>query len=123
MVDVRYSVATEGQVTNLNFCHDEAPSTLDASYSSCGIARRAAIRIIVQNGKLFHTCTVIAIDNASQRTLSQLGPSSAVSTKISTYGASISAPHVRHGDRRLRDGATDSGPLGGSASVDISVCP
>src|SRR6188472_4012565 len=68
---------------NLNCCRTDAPSTLAASYSSLPIASLPAIMIIVQNGRLFQTWTSIAIDSASHRSLSQLGPSSAVSLKIS----------------------------------------
>ena len=38
--------------------------------------------IMVQNGRLFHTCTVIAIESASQRSFNQLGPSSPVNLKM-----------------------------------------
>src|SRR6188474_645395 len=82
IAEVRYSPLRDGQVTNWNFCQRDAPSTLDASYSSAGIARRPASMISVQNGRLFQTCTSIAIDSASQRSLSQFGPSSAVRRKM-----------------------------------------
>src|SRR5256885_2901118 len=79
MVDVRYSVRIEGQVTYLNFCQRVAPSTLAASYCSRGMARRPAIRISVQKGSAFQICTTIAMVKPSVGSLSQLGPSSAVS--------------------------------------------
>src|SRR5262249_35208186 len=68
----------DGQVTYLNFCQAVAPSPLDASYRSGGIASRPAIRISVQNGSAFQMCTTIAIDRPSAGSLSQFGPSSAV---------------------------------------------
>src|SRR5687768_7892753 len=82
IADVRYSPLIDGQVTKRNFCHLVAPSTLAASYSSPGIASRPASMISVQNGRLFQMCTSIAIERPSQRSLSQFGPSSAVSRKI-----------------------------------------
>src|SRR3954467_5218340 len=78
MVELGYSVRIEGQVTYLNFCHEVAPSTLDASYSSRGIASRPAMRISVQKGSAFQMCTTIAIVRPSVGSLSQFGPSRAV---------------------------------------------
>src|SRR6185295_1684008 len=78
MVEVRYSVRIDGQVTYLNFCQAVAPSTLAASYCSRGIASRPAIRISVQKGSAFQMCTTIAIVRPSVGSLSQFGPSSAV---------------------------------------------
>ena len=82
---------------NLNCCSPVAPSTLAASYSSFGIDSRPAIMIIVQNGRLFHTCTSIAIDSASQRSLSQFGPSSPVSLKITW----LMTPHSGFSMKRI----------------------
>src|SRR5271168_1237178 len=82
-VQVRYSVRIDGQVMKRNFCHQLAPSTSAASNRSCAIANRPVIRIRVQNGSDFQICTRIAIDSASQGSLSQFGPSSPVSLKIS----------------------------------------
>src|SRR5207237_10512378 len=72
----------DGQVTDLNFCHAEAPPTLAASYCSRGIARRPAIRISVQNGSDFQMCVSIARPRPMRGSLSQFGPSAAVSLKI-----------------------------------------
>ena len=47
------------------------------------MASRAAIRISVQNGSDFQIWTRIAIDSASAGSLSQFGPSSKVSRKMS----------------------------------------
>src|ERR1043165_3660433 len=66
----------------LNFYQLEAPSTDAASYCSCGIARRPAMRISVQNGSDFHTCMTIENDSASVGSFSQFGPSSPVKRKI-----------------------------------------
>src|SRR4051812_50108312 len=74
-VEVRYSVRMEGQVTNLNFCHAVAPSTLAASYCSFGIARRPATRISVQKGSAFQMCTTIAMIIASGGVGGQVRPS------------------------------------------------
>src|SRR5260221_596190 len=82
MVEERYSVRSDGQVTNLNFCQAEAPSTLAASYCSRGIASRPAIRISVQNGSDFQMCVSIARPRPMCGSLSQFGPSSAVSLKM-----------------------------------------
>src|SRR5437763_15011321 len=82
MVELKYSVRIDGQVTYLNFCHAEAPSTLAASYCSRGIARRPAIRISVQNGSDFQMCVSIASPSPMRGSLSQSGPCAAVSLKI-----------------------------------------
>src|SRR5258706_9889377 len=82
IVEVRYSVRIEGQVTYLNFCHTVAPSTLAASYCSFGIARRPEIRISVQKGSDFQMCVTIASARPMCGSFSQLGPSSPVSRKI-----------------------------------------
>src|SRR5882672_6511205 len=82
MVDVRYSVRIDGHVTYLNFCHAVAPSTLAASYCSRGMARRPAIRISVQNGSDFQMCVSIASPRPMCGSLSQFGPSAAVSLKM-----------------------------------------
>src|SRR3954454_5750623 len=82
MVDVRYTVCSDGQVTKRNFCHPVAPSTEAASYRSAGIDKRAATRIRVQNGSDFQMCIRIAKASASCGSFSQFGPSSAVSLKM-----------------------------------------
>src|SRR5256885_17090984 len=81
-VDVRYSVRIEGHVTYLNFCQPVAPSTLAASYCSRGMASRPAIRISVQNGSDFQMWVSIASPRPMRGSLSQFGPSCAVSLKI-----------------------------------------
>src|SRR6476659_10495357 len=53
--------------------------------------------IIVQNGRLFQTWTSIAIERASQRSLSQFGPSSAVSRKMSW----LTTPHSGFSMKRI----------------------
>lgn len=79
MVDVKYKVRMEGQVMNLNFCHELAPSTEAASYCSAGMAMRPANKIKVQKGRDFQTCMTMEKDNAKVGSLSQLGPSIPVS--------------------------------------------
>src|SRR5262245_1971021 len=82
MVEERYSVRSDGQVTYLNFCHALAPSTEAASYCSRGIARRPAIRISVQNGSDFQMCVSIARPRPIIGSFSQFGPSFSVSLKM-----------------------------------------
>src|SRR5712691_7425915 len=82
MVEVRYRVRRDGQVTYLNLCQAVAPSTPAASYCSRGMARRPAIRISVQNGSDFQMCVSIARPRPMRGSFSQLGPSAAVSLKI-----------------------------------------
>src|SRR5688572_16993804 len=85
IVEVRYSVRRLGQVTNLNFCQADAPSTDAASYSSLGIDMRPAIRISVQNGSDFQMCVSIASPRPIVGSLSQFGPSPAVRRKITEF--------------------------------------
>src|SRR5688500_17131767 len=85
MVELRYSVRSDGQVTYLNFCHALAPSTAAASYCSRGIASRPAIRIRVQNGSDFQMCVSIARLRPICGSFSQFGPSCAVSLKITEF--------------------------------------
>src|SRR5258708_2675531 len=66
-----------------------APSTLAASQMSCGIDIRPASRITVQNGNHFQICEQMAVPSASQRSLSQDGPS----TPNRLYSALLSRPH------------------------------
>src|SRR5258706_10095291 len=82
MVEERYSVRSDGQVTKRKRCQAEAPSTAAASYCSRGMARRPAIRISVQNGSDFQMCVSMARLRPMTGSLSQLGPSCAVSRKI-----------------------------------------
>src|ERR1700757_1565684 len=72
-VQVRYSACIDGQVMNRNFCHQLAPSTSAASNRSCEMAKRPVIRISVQNGSDFQTCTPIAIASATVGSFSQFG--------------------------------------------------
>src|SRR5688572_7680596 len=85
IVELKYSVRSDGQVTYLNFCHTEAPSTDAASYCSRGMARRPAIRIRVQNGSDFQMCVSMARPRPMRGSLSQFGPSAAVSLKITVF--------------------------------------
>src|SRR6476469_2604782 len=96
-VEVRYSVRIDGQVTNLNFCHAVAPSTLAASYCSFGMARRPATRINVQKGSAFQMCTSIAIAMASGGLVSQFGPSTWNQRKMSEF----TTPHSGFSMKRI----------------------
>src|SRR5258706_12102632 len=82
MVEERYSVRSDGQVTKRKRCQAEAPSTAAASYCSRGMDRRPAIRISVQNGSDFQMCVSMARLRPMAGSLSQFGPSCAVSRKI-----------------------------------------
>src|SRR5688572_14008792 len=82
MVELKYSVRSDGQVTYLNFCHALAPSTDAASYCSRGIASRPAIRIRVQNGSDFQMWVSIASPSPMYGSFSQFGPSFSVSLKM-----------------------------------------
>src|SRR5262245_1699204 len=85
MVELRYSVRSDGHVTYLNFCQPEAPSTDAASYCSRGMASRPAIRISVQNGSDFQMCVSMARPRPMRGSFSQFGPSAAVSLKITEF--------------------------------------
>src|SRR5260370_12684956 len=61
------------------------------------MASRPEIRIRVQNGSDFQICTRIASDSASVGSLSQLGPSSPVTRKISE----LTMPHSGFSMKRI----------------------
>ena len=82
IVEVKYKVCIDGQVMNLNFCQELAPSTEAASYCSAGMDMRPASKIKVQKGKDFQMCMSMAKVIANVVSLSQLGPSKPVSWKI-----------------------------------------
>src|SRR4030081_1897129 len=115
-VQVRYSVRTEGQVMKRNFCHQLAPSTSAASNRSCGIASRPVIRIRVQNGSDFQMCTRIAIDSASEGSLSQFGPSSPVNLKISWLTTPHSGLSMKRTDRMVGIEGTAQGRMNSTDS-------
>src|SRR5919106_1283964 len=85
IVEERYSVRSDGQVTKRKLCQAEAPSTLAASYCSRGMARRPAMRISVQNGSDFQMCVSIDRPRPMRGSLSQFGPSTAVIRKITEF--------------------------------------
>src|SRR5262245_23792609 len=115
MVEERYSVRSEGQVTYLNFCQAEAPSTAAASYCSRGMARRPAIRIRVQNGSDFQMWVSIARPRPMCGSFSQFGPSIAVRRKITEFTTPHSGLNMKriekmvgidgtaHGSRKITD--------------------
>src|ERR1700693_1057244 len=115
-VQVRYSVRTEGQVMKRNFCHQLAPSTSAASNRSPDIASRPVIRIRVQNGSDFQICTRIAIVSASQGSLSQFGPSSPVSLKISALTTPHSGLSMKRTDRMVGIEGTAQGRMNNTES-------
>ena len=79
IVEVKYKVCIDGQVMNLNFCQELAPSTEAASYCSAGMDMRPASKIKVQKGKDFQMCMTMEKDKAKVVSLSQFGPSRPVS--------------------------------------------
>src|SRR5271169_2854995 len=94
-----------------NFCHQLAPSTSAASNKSCEIASRPLIRIRVQNGSDFQICTPIAIDSAMAGSLSQFGPSSPVSLKISWLTMPHSGLSMKRTDRMVGIEGTAQGRM------------
>src|SRR4030081_1030182 len=115
-VQVRYSVRTEGQVMKRNFCHQLAPSTSAASNRSPGIASRPVIRISLQNGSDFQMCTAIAMDSASEGSLSQFGPSSPVNLKISWLTTPHSGLSMKRTDRMVGIEGTAQGRMNSTDS-------
>src|ERR1700733_9463618 len=115
-VQVRYSACIDGQVMKRNFCHQLAPSTSAASNRSCEIASRPVIRISVQNGSDFQMCTRIAIDSASDGSLSQLGPSSPVNLKISWLTTPHSGLSMKRTDRMVGIDGTAHGRMNSTDS-------
>src|SRR5689334_25399637 len=77
--------------------------------------------IIVQNGRLFHTCTIIAIESASQRSLSQFGPSAAVSLKMSWLMTPHSGFSMKRIDRIVGIDGTAHGRMNSTDSHLIHV--
>src|SRR5450759_6000662 len=110
-VQVRYSVRTDGQVMKRNFCHQVAPSTAAASNRSPGIASRPVIRIRVQTGSDFQICTAIAMVSATVGSLSQFGPSSPVSLKISWLITPHSGLSMKRTDRMVGIDGTAHGRM------------
>src|SRR6185436_7375826 len=113
IVEVRYSVRIDGQVTYLNFCQAVAPSTLAASYCSRGMARRPAIRISVQNGSDFQMCVSMARPRPMLGSFSQLGPSAAVSLKITV----LITPHSGLNMKRIEKMVGIDGTAQGSRKI------
>src|ERR1700716_518965 len=115
-VQVRYSVCIEGQVTKRNFCHQLAPSTSAASNRSCEIASRPVIRIRVQNGSDFQMCIRIAMVSATTGSLSQFGPSSPVSLKMSWLITPHSGLNMKRTDRMVGIEGTAHGRINSTDS-------
>src|SRR3977135_3750449 len=115
-VQVRYSVCIAGQGMSRNFCHQLAPSTSAASNRSCEIANRPVIRISVQNGSDFQMCTRIAIDSASEGSLSQFGPSSPGNLKISWLDTPHSGLSMKRTDRMVGIDGTAQGRMNSTDS-------
>src|SRR5687768_1001192 len=116
IVELKYSVRSEGQVTYLNFCQVEAPSTAAASYCSRGMASRPAIRISVQNGSDFQMCVSIARPRPICGSFSQFGPSIKVSLKM----VELITPHSGLNMKRIEKMVGIDGTAHGSRnSTDI----
>src|SRR4030088_2578109 len=115
-VQVRYSVRTDGQVMKRNFCHQVAPPRAPASNRSPGIASRPVIRISVQNGSDFQMCIIIAIVSATVGSLSQFGPSSPVSLKISWLTMPHSGLNMNRTDRMVGIEGTAHGRMNSTDS-------
>src|SRR3984957_251429 len=115
-VQVRYSACIDGQVMKRNFCHQLAPSTSAASNRSCEIASRPVIRISVQNGSDFQICTRIAIDSASEGSLSQFGPSSPDNLKMSWLITPHSGLSMKRTDRMVGIEGTAHGRMNSTDS-------
>src|SRR5258708_11640941 len=80
------------------------------------MARRPEIRINVQNGSDFQMCVSIAIDSASQRSFSQLGPSSPVNAKIVWLTTPHSGFNMKRIDRIVGIDGTAHGRMNSSDS-------
>src|SRR5258707_3426973 len=111
-----YSICIEGQVMKRNFGHQLEPSTSAASNRSCEIASRPVIRISVQNGSDFQMCTKIAIDSANFGSLSQFGPSSPVSLKITWLITPHSGLSMKRTDRMVGIDGTAQGRMNSTDS-------
>src|SRR4030081_2914827 len=120
-VQVTYSVRTDGQVMKRNFCHQVAPSTAAASNRSPGIASRPVIRIRVQNGSDFQICIPIAIESATVGSLSQFGPSSPVSLKMTWLTMPHSGLNMNRTDRMVGIEGTAHGRMNSTDSHLIHV--
>src|SRR5690349_419079 len=104
-----------------NFCHVVAPSTDAASYMSAGIARRPAIRISVQKGSDFQMWTRMASVSAMYGSLSQLGPSFPVRSKMSELMSPHSGFSMNRNDRIVGIDGTAHGMMKSSDSHLIQV--
>src|ERR1700737_601274 len=115
-VQVRYRVCIDGQVMKRNFCHQLAPSTSAASNRSCEMAKRPVIRIRVQNGSDFQICIRIAMVSATTGSLSQFGPSSPVSLKMSWLITPHSGLNMKRTDRMVGIEGTAHGRMNSTDS-------
>src|SRR6202023_4190812 len=115
-VQVTYSICIEGQVMKRNFCHQRAPSTSAASNRSCEMASRPVIRIRVQNGSDFQMCIRIAMVSATTGSLSQFGPSSPVSLKMSWLTTPHSGLNMKRTDRMVGMEGTAHGRMNSTDS-------
>src|SRR3954471_6015507 len=100
-----------------NFCQLLAPSTAAASYCSCGLDMRPAIRIRVQNGSDFQMCISIENDSASVGSFSQLGPSMPVKRKISVLMTPHSGFSMKRTDRMVGMDGTAQGMMNSTDSA------
>src|ERR1700716_692088 len=99
-----------------NFCHQVAPSTSAASNRSAEMASRPVIRIKVQNGSDFQMWTPIAMVSATVGSLSQFGPSSPVSLKISVLTTPHSGLNMKRTERIVGIEGTAQGRMNSTDS-------
>src|SRR5256885_16731844 len=85
------------------------------------MASRAAIRIRVQNGNDFQMCTSIAMPSATVGSLSQFGPSSAVSLKITWLMTPHSGLSMKRSDMMVGIDGTAQGKMNNTESQLIQV--
>src|SRR5712671_589938 len=111
-----YNICIDGQVMKRNFCHQLAPSTSAASNRSCEMASRPVIRIRVQNGSDFQMCIRIAMVSATTGSLSQFGPSSPVSLKMSWLITPHSGLNMKRTDRMVGIEGTAQGRINSTDS-------
>src|SRR5713101_1502481 len=85
------------------------------------MASRPAIKIRVQNGSDFQMCTRMASESASVGSLSQFGPSSAVSRKITLLMIPHSGLSMKRNERMVGIEGTAHGRMNKSDSHLIQV--
>src|SRR6266540_6237544 len=120
-----------GSVTWTKRCHDEAPSTVAASYRSAGMAFNPARNATVKNGIPFHTLTRITDGMASDASDSQ--PAGQLSTRCAlasrgpipeSVSSVLTLPKVGSSSERQLNAVTTVGTAhgaGGAAATPRTV--